>query len=232
MKFNTILKAILDRIISFIAVLILWPVILIIAIIVKIDSKGPAFFKQERLGKHGKPYTMYKFRSMVVGAESMGAGLFNYRDDNRVTKVGRFLRDSSLDELPQIFNVLKGDISFVGPRSPVTYELGEYSKLNNRFKRRFEVMSGITGYAQVMGRNNNSWSEKVDLDNEYIDLFKKYGILIDIKILFLTVFNVIRNKDIYEERPDGDYDDEQAGELAQEEVIRMAQEPDEETVTL
>lgn len=125
---------------------------------------------------------MYKFRSMIVNAEQMGTGLFNYENDSRVTKVGRKLRDSSLDELPQLINIFKGEMSVVGPRPCVTYELGDFDTLNKKYKKRFQVKAGLTGLAQIKGRNDISWDEKVTYDNEYVDMFNKYGFLADIKI--------------------------------------------------
>ena len=198
---------------------------MIIAAAVKIDSKGPAIFKQDRLGKDGKVFKMYKFRSMVVDAEKTGAGLFNYEGDPRVTKVGRFLRKTSLDELPQLVNILRGDLSFVGPRPPVTYELGDFELLNRKFRRRFDVKPGITGFAQVQGRNELPWNIKVDYDNQYIDKFEKYGVFFDIAIIFETVKSVLAQKNIYEERPENAEDDAQAALFAEQEVIRMAQAP-------
>lgn len=141
---------------------------------------------------------MYKFRTMVENAENMGTGLFNFKDDFRVTKVGGILRRTSLDELPQIFNVLNGGMSLVGPRPPVSYELGNYEDLNAEWKRRFTVLPGITGLAQVSGRNELPWSKKIKYDNQYIDLFNKYGILIDIKIIFQTFSQIFSTKEIYE----------------------------------
>jgi len=135
---------------------------------------------------------------MVVGAERMGTGLFNYSNDPRVTKVGRFLRDYSLDELPQLFNILKGDMSFVGPRPPVTYELGDYKNFDGLLKQRFIMKPGVTGLAQINGRNELSWDEKIVFDNKYITDFRRFGILLDIKILFITVFKVLRNEGSHE----------------------------------
>ena len=169
---------------------------------------------------------MYKFRSMVVNAESMGAGLFNYENDPRVTRTGRFLRTSSLDELPQLWNVVKGDISIVGPRPCVVYELGDFDTLNRKYKKRFEVRGGITGLAQIKGRNENSWDEKVTYDNIYIDKFKKQGIWLDIKIIAGTVAKVFRKQDIYEEKADESMNDAEAAKLAEEEIIRIAHMPD------
>lgn len=229
---NKFLKRGMDIVACSLAVILLTPVWIVIAIAVKCDSKGPVLFKQARLTKNGKTFMMYKFRSMVVNAESMGAGLFNYENDPRVTKVGRFLRNTSLDELPQLFNVIKGDISLVGPRPCVTYELGDFDTLNKKYKKRFEVRGGITGLAQVKGRNENSWDEKVTYDNMYIDLFKKQGVWLDIKILFLTVAKVFKKQDIYEEKADDGMSDAQAATLAEQEIIRIAHLPDEETETV
>lgn len=223
---NKILKRICDIMISFIAIILLLPSWLIIVIAIKCDSRGPVLFKQERRTKNGKIFKMLKFRSMVVGAQKMGAGLFNYEDDPRVTKVGKFLRQTSLDELPQLVNVLKGDISIVGPRPCVVNELGDFDTLNSKYKKRFLVKGGITGLAQVKGRNENSWDEKVTLDGEYIDKFKKQGIWLDIKILFLTVVGVFKKKDIYEEKVDENLDDVESARLAEEEIIRIAHLPD------
>ncbi len=161
----------------------------------------------------------------MVDAEKIGTGLFNYKDDPRVTKIGKKLRNSSIDELPQVFNVFKGDISLVGPRPSVTYELGDYETLNKKFKKRFTIKGGITGYAQVKGRNENSWLEKVEYDNQYIDMFKKYGLIIDVYILLFTAIKVFKKADIYEEKIENMNDIESA-KKAEEEVIRLAHLPD------
>ena len=226
---NRFLKRFFDIVICSVAMIILIPVWIIVAIAIKCDSKGPVFFVQERLTKDGRRFKMYKFRTMVVNAESMGAGLFNYENDPRITKIGRFLRDSSIDELPQVWNVVKGDLSIVGPRPCVTYELGDYATLNKKYKKRFEVRGGITGLAQVKGRNENSWDEKITYDNQYIELFKKQGIWLDIKIILETVAQVFKKQNIYEVKEDESMSHMEAARLAQEEIIRIAHLPDEKS---
>ena len=228
--FNKFLKRFFDIVLCSIALIVLIPVWLIIAIAIKYDSKGPVLFAQDRRTQKGRLFKMYKFRSMVVNAESMGAGLFNYENDPRVTKTGRFLRNTSLDELPQLWNVVKGDLSLVGPRPCVSYELGDFDTLNKKYKKRFEVRGGITGLAQVKGRNENSWDEKVTYDNIYIDEFKKQGVWLDIKILAGTVAKVFKKEDIYEEKTDESMNDAQAAKLAEAEIIRIAHLPDEEEI--
>lgn len=200
---NLFIKRWIDVLLSLIAIIMLSPILLIISVAVKVDSEGPTLFRQGRLTKNGKVFTMYKFRTMIENAEHKGTGLFNYANDFRVTRVGKFLRKSSLDELPQLFNIIKGDMSIVGPRPPVTYELGDYEELSDEYKRRFTVLPGVTGMAQVSGRNELPWDEKVKYDNQYIDLFEKYGVLLDFKIIILTFFNVFKMKDIYEVKEEG-----------------------------
>lgn len=191
-------KRVIGFFLSLIAVIILAPVMLIVAIAVRFDSKGEIIFKQQRIGKHGKPYYMYKFRTMISGAQKMGTGVYCFADDPRVTRVGKFLRKTSLDELPQLVNVLKGDMAIVGPRSPVYGHFPEYETLNDTYKKRFSITPGITGLAQVVGRNDFTWDEKVEYDNIYIDKVHKYGLFYDIKILFMTVGRVFCMNDVSE----------------------------------
>lgn len=224
-RFNRLLKCVLDVFASLLGIIALSPLFAVIAIAIKLESKGPVIFKQGRLTKNGRKFMMYKFRTMVENAEHSGTGLFNYENDPRVTRVGAFLRKASLDEFPQLFNVLKGDMSLVGPRPPVTYELGDYETLNKKYKKRFEVLAGITGLAQVRGRNENSWDEKVTLDNQYVEAFKQEGTLLDIKILFKTMIKVFAKKDIYEQKSDSTLSDEEAAKQTEEEIIRIAHMP-------
>ena len=215
-------KRYFDIFIAEIAGIIFMPVMILIAIAIKLDSKGPVLFRQKRLGYKGREFTMYKFRTMYVESEKKGTGLFNYENDPRVTKIGRILRNTSLDELPQILNIIKGDMSIVGPRPCVTYELGDYNTLNKKYKKRFTVVPGITGLAQVEGRNDNAWEEKVELDNKYIDIFQREGCLLDIKIILKTIVNVFYKKNIYENKIDENISDEESAHRANEEVIRKA----------
>ncbi len=224
-RFNRLLKCVLDVFASLLGIIALSPLFAIIAIAIKLESKGPVIFKQGRLTRNGRKFMMYKFRTMVENAEHSGTGLFNYENDPRVTRVGAFLRKASLDEFPQLFNVLKGDMSLVGPRPPVTYELGDYETLNKKYKKRFEVLAGITGLAQVRGRNENSWDEKVTLDNQYVEAFKQEGVLLDIKILFETMIKVFAKKDIYEQKADSSLSDIEAAKQTEEEIIRVAHLP-------
>ena len=223
---NNIIKRFLDIVISGSALIILLPIMLVISFLIKFDSKGPVFFLQERRTKNGKVFRMLKFRSMIVNAEHTGAGLFNYENDPRVTRVGRFLRDSSLDELPQLLNILLGDMAIVGPRPCVVYELGDFDTLNKRYKKRFIVKAGLTGLAQVKGRNNITWDEKVEFDNEYVDLFSRLGILIDLKIIIDTVIKVFHKENIYEVKSEQVMNDEEAAKIAEQEIIRIAHLPD------
>lgn len=190
-------KRILDFILSLIAIIILSPIMIIIAIIIKIDSKGPIFFKQERLGKNGKVFKIFKFRTMVVNAEHIGDGLkVKSENDNRITKIGKVLRKTSLDELPQLINVIKGEMSLIGPRPPVTYHPHKYDEYSEEQKKRFEVRPGITGLAQVKVRNFATWDERIEIDIEYIN---KVSLINDIKILFSTVISVLKKEKIYKE---------------------------------
>lgn len=199
MNINLFLKRVFDILASFLLIIILLPSFIIIGIVIKCDSKGPVFYKQKRLTKNRNVFLMYKFRTMIHNAENIGTGLYNYKDDFRVTVIGKYLRKLSIDELPQLINILKGEMSFVGPRPPVEYELGDIEKLSNLYKNRFKMKAGITGLAQINGRNEISWDEKVVFDNQYINLFQKDGLLIDFKIILITLWKVLTMRNIYEQ---------------------------------
>ena len=190
--YKSVLKRAIDVILSFFAIVFLAVPMLLIALLIKLDSKGPVLFKQERLGLGGKVYKIYKFRSMCVGAESMGSGYYSGSDDYRVTKVGKILRATSLDEIPQLFNILKGDMSFIGPRPPLTYHPWEVSEYTPEQFRMFEVRPGITGWAQTHGRKEVEWHERIRLNVWYVD---NESFFLDIKILFSTFIKVLKNED-------------------------------------
>jgi lipopolysaccharide/colanic/teichoic acid biosynthesis glycosyltransferase len=200
MKFYFFIRRIIDTIIALIALIILSPVLLIVGIAICMESKGGAIFKQKRIGLNGKPYDMYKFRSMVKNAQNMGTGVYSFEGDPRITKVGHFIRRTSIDELPQLWNIVKGDMAFIGPRSPVVGHFPEWDTLNDAYKRRFTVLPGISGLAQCVGRNDFDWDEKVKWDNIYIDKVQKYHILYDIKIWFMTFARVFSMSDVAEKQ--------------------------------
>lgn len=174
-----------DFLASLIVTILLSPLFLIICAAIRLSDHGPAFFRQERLGKGGKTFRILKFRTMVVNAEKIGDGLVvQTEDDPRITKVGKFLRRTSLDELPQLLNILKGDMSIIGPRPPVTYHPYDgYENYPERAKKRFEMRPGITGLAQVEKRNSASWDERIEIDVRYVEQF---SLLLDLKIFFRT----------------------------------------------
>lgn len=196
------LKRTIDILGSIFGLIMLSPLLLITAIVIKWeDPKGSVVFYQTRVGKNEKPFRIYKFRSMCSDAEEklkdllekneISGAMFKMKDDPRITKVGKFIRKTSIDELPQLFNVLRGDMSLVGPRPPSTREVEEYTKYD---KQRLSVIPGCTGLWQVSGRNNLSFKEMVELDLAYIE---KKCIWFDIKIILKTVKTVISPKGAY-----------------------------------
>lgn len=183
-------KRLLDIIFSLLGILICLPILLVIALSVKLDSRGPIIFKQQRIGKGGKVFSIYKFRSMCVGAEKTGSGVYSGKGDARVTKVGRFLRATSLDEIPQFFNILFGHMSFIGPRPPLTYHPWTIDKYTPEQFKMFSVRPGITGWAQVNGRKEVEWHKRIELNVWYAEHLTLW---LDIKIIFKTVFAVLKN---------------------------------------
>lgn len=199
--FQLFIKRAFDIVASFLMILILTviPVFIVVPIVIKLTSKGPAVFVQERSGKNGKVFNIYKFRTMSLppeGTYSVDGVLYKPNGEllepssTRITKVGRFLRKTSLDELMQLFNILNGTMSFVGPRPTLPYQAQSYTEEQ---KRRFEMKPGVTGWAQVNGRNDLTWTEKIQYDVEYIDNFSLW---MDIKILFKTVLVVLKKDQI------------------------------------
>lgn len=187
-----------DRIFGVLALVLLAPLIIIISIFIRID--GPIFFFQQRLGKNGKIFTCIKFRTMILNAD-------DYLDKNglptrdRVTKLGKILRKTSLDEIPQLFNIVFGQMSFVGPRPTL---VSHWVKYNSLQKRRFEMLPGITGLAQINGRNDIPWSKRIEFDLQYIDNFSLW---LDIKILIKTIKVVFQKKNIEMDRNSPEMDD-------------------------
>lgn len=185
-------KRFFDIAVSLAAIVVLSPLMLVTAVAVKLDSKGPVIFKQERLGLKGKVFNIYKFRSMCCGAEHMGTGVYSGVDDVRVTRVGRILRKTSIDELPQLVNILKGEMSFIGPRPPLTYHPWDISEYTPEQMKMFDVRPGITGWAQINGRKDVEWHKRIELNCWYVD---NQSLLLDIKILLVTVLKVLKNED-------------------------------------
>jgi len=195
-------KRIIDFILSLLGIIILFPLFVLLAFIIKVEEpRGPIIFKQIRIGKDGQAFYMYKFRSMVTNAEDLKVLLcnqneatgpvFKIKHDPRVTKVGRFIRKTSIDELPQLLNVLKGEMSLVGPRPPLPDEVEKYTSYE---RQRLGVTPGLTCYWQVSGRSNISFERWVELDLKYI---KERNLFIDIKLIFKTIFVLFGSKDAY-----------------------------------
>lgn len=190
--FYRAVKRFLDVTASFLGLVLLSPLLLAVSILIKIDSRGPVIFRQKRIGRNGKIFEIYKFRSMCVGAEKTGSGVYSGKGDARVTRIGKILRATSIDELPQLLNILKGEMSFVGPRPPLTYHPWKYEEYTDFQKRMFEVRPGITGWAQVNGRKDVEWHKRIELNVWYVD---HMSLLLDIKIMFMTAFKVLTNAD-------------------------------------
>lgn len=190
-------KRIIDIFFSCIMLLILWPVFLIIAILVKLDDQGPAIFVQERLTLNGRVFKMYKFRTMCVNAEKKGTGVYSFENDPRITRVGKILRKLSLDELLQLVNTFKGDMSFVGPRPILTYHPCKYEDYTEKEKEIFTIRPGITGWAQINGRNTVDWVQRFELNEWYV---KNLSLKLDIKIVLKTFLQVFSTKETIIER--------------------------------
>jgi len=190
--YKKFLKRAIDTVIALLMLIILSPLLLITAAAIKLDSKGPIIFKQKRIGLHGKEFFILKFRSMAVDSEHTGSGVYSENGDPRVTKVGKFLRATSIDELPQLWNIIRGDMAIVGPRPPLTYHPWSIEKYTEEQFHMFDVRPGITGWAQVHGRKCVEWHERIKMNVWYT---QNISLALDIKILFMTVFKVLRNED-------------------------------------
>jgi undecaprenyl phosphate N,N'-diacetylbacillosamine 1-phosphate transferase len=190
---NKLLKYFFDLLISLPTIMFLSPVFVIIAIAIKFSQNGPVVFKQQRVGKNGRPFTFYKFRTMRTNVAPFGPSPKS-GNDPRLTKIGKFLREHSLDELPQLFNVLKGDMSIVGPRPLYMSQMAEW---NHRQKKRLLVKPGLTGLAQISGRGELTREEKLELDVKYVETA---SLRLDLKIILITIAQVFKRKQIYEKK--------------------------------
>lgn len=207
------LKRVLDIVFSFLALVILSPLFLITVVAVRLDSRGPVIFRQKRLGLDARAFDIYKFRTMCVGAEHMGSGVYSGADDARVTKVGRILRALSIDELPQLVNILRGEMSFIGPRPPLTYHPWPLETYTKEQLHMFAVRPGMTGWAQVHGRKDVEWHKRIQLNCWYVD---HVSFWLDIRIFFLTVFQVLKNENnvnVGATLVNGETEDQEAGKV-------------------
>jgi sugar transferase EpsL len=189
-RLQLMLKRIFDLVVSGAALILLLPVIAAIAFAIKLDDGGPVLFVQERVGKGGKSFRAYKFRTMVIGAEDIGLGLAVRKNDERITRVGHVLRRWTLDEIPQLFNIVSGEMSTVGPRPTVMSQVARYTLFQ---RRRLEVQPGMAGWAWIHGRNRLPWDKRIELDVWYVD---HWSFWLDLKILFLTVSKVFKREGI------------------------------------
>ena len=186
------IKRKLDILIGSFVLLLFWPVMLITALAIKLDSPGPVIFRQERLGYKGKVFYMYKFRSMKVNSEHTGSGVYSDKNDSRVTRVGRIIRATSIDELPQAVNIVMGDMSLIGPRPPLTYHPWPIEEYTPEQRHMFEVRPGITGWAQIHGRKDVEWHKRIRLNNWYVN---HCSFRLDVIIFFRTIIKVLSNAD-------------------------------------
>ncbi len=189
MTLQLLIKRTVDVLVSMVGLVTLTLPFMTIAVLVKLEDGGPVFFRQERVGKNSRPFRVWKFRTMREGAAQKGLGLNVSRDDARITRVGRILRNWGLDELPQLFNVLFGEMSLIGPRPTLRYQVDHYNEFQ---KRRLEMKPGITSLAVVSGRNALSWERRIELDVSYLD---HWSLWLDIKILLRTLWVVLVSRE-------------------------------------
>jgi lipopolysaccharide/colanic/teichoic acid biosynthesis glycosyltransferase len=194
------LQRIRDLLLLTVAMPILLPIFILVVFLSFIFHKKKIFFSQKRLGLYQSQFSLYKFRSMIEDAQSMGSGLYSYADDKRITPFGKFIRRTSLDEIPQLFNVIKGDMSFVGPRPAVVGELDDELGLPDNKYDRFTVKPGLTGWAQIHGRDNLTWQEKILFDLEYISFSPTKRFFVDLYIILYTPLYLLNFTATYEKR--------------------------------
>ena len=191
-SFYVKVKCVISRIIGVVGLLILWPLFIVIAIAIKLDSRGPVFFTQERLGLHGKTFLMYKFRSMKVNAEHTGSGVYSDDRDPRVTRVGRILRKTSLDEIPQLINLANGTMHLISCRPPLVYHPWPLDQYTEEQRHMFDLRPGLTGWAQIHGRKDVEWHKRIRLNVWYT---RHVSLPLDIYIFIMTIFKVLTNED-------------------------------------
>jgi lipopolysaccharide/colanic/teichoic acid biosynthesis glycosyltransferase len=183
----------LDMVLSTVLLVVAAPLLALAALAIRLESPGPVVYRQRRVGKDGRPFELLKLRTMVPGAESMGAGIYVVEGDPRITRIGRLLRRFSLDELPNLLNVLKGDMAMVGPRPTVQEQVDRYTE---RQRRRLEVKPGITGWAQINGRTSLPWPERIELDVWYVE---HRSLRVDLRILARTARLLASGQGLYSE---------------------------------
>ena len=186
------IKRLFDILIGACVLVVLSPILLLTAILIKLESPGPVIFKQQRIGYKRKLFNIYKFRSMVQNAERTGSGVYSDHTDPRVTKIGRIIRATSIDELPQAWNMVRGDMSLIGPRPPLTYHPWPLEEYTQEQLHMFDARPGITGWAQINGRKDVEWHKRIELNNWYVD---HLSFLLDCRIVFQTIFKVLTNAD-------------------------------------
>lgn len=195
--YKSFFKHIIDRTLALLGLVVLFPLFIVVSFAIKLDSKGPVFFIQERLGRYGKVFRIYKFRSMSQNIIIPVGSQVVYESDPRITKVGRFIRKTSIDELPQLINILKGEMSFIGPRPPVTNYPKRYDEYTEFEKIRFLVKPGLSGLTAIRQREINDWNINIPVDVEYV---KDYSFLYDLKLFLQSLLVFFRNDNIYTRR--------------------------------
>jgi lipopolysaccharide/colanic/teichoic acid biosynthesis glycosyltransferase len=190
--YKRFVKRFFDFVIAIFCLLLFSPLMLVVAFLIKAESRGPIIFNQERLGFKGKIFTIKKFRTMKTDSENSGTGVYSMIGDPRVTLVGKILRATSIDELPQLFNILKGEMSLIGPRPPLTYHPWKIDCYSDFQKKMFDVLPGITGWAQTHGRKSVEWNDRIELNIWYVD---HISFSLDFHICYLTFFKILRNED-------------------------------------
>ncbi|WP_208586131.1 sugar transferase [Gracilibacillus suaedae] len=199
--YSKFIKRIIDLVVALLLIIVISPLLLIISICIKLDSKGPVFYKQRRIGYQNKEFQIYKFRTMVDNAEKIGAGLRTSENDARITKIGRILRITSLDEVPQIINIIRGEMSIIGPRPTVPQII---NKLEYGAQDRHLVLPGVTGLAQINGRQSIDWKEKINYDLKYV---KRISFKLDLLIFFKTFLVVFKKESVHKKEISKEFND-------------------------